>query len=109
MGASLSTSATFSSQCKTLKKVVRGFGILQEALSNINPVKGIKDSFGAKTLMSRAAIDVRPFSDQPGKAMDKWYDLGTNEWSHEEGTVSPTIPPALTSSTCTSELWRLCI
>jgi len=73
--------------------VVTGIGLLQEVFSNINLVKGVKDSFGAKTFMSRAALDVRPFSDQPGKPIDKWYDLGKNDWSHEEGTVSHVPPP----------------
>ena len=56
--------------------------------STINVIKGVKESFGAKTFMARTAIDVRPFSDQPGKPIDRWYDLGKNDWSYEEGTVS---------------------
>ena len=71
--------------------------------SSINLVKGVKESFGAKTFMARAAIDVRPFSNQPGKPIDKWYDLGKNDWSHEEGTVSYLQPCPLPP-----EVWQCC-
>ena len=60
----------------------------QEVLSTINIVKGIQNSFGAKTFMARAAVEIRPFLDQAGQELDKWYDLGRNHWSHEDGTVS---------------------
>ena len=61
---------------------------LQEVLSNINIVKGVKDSFGAKTFMGRVAIPVRPYYDKPGQSVTEWFDLGKQEWFHEDGTVS---------------------
>ncbi len=73
---------------------------VQEVFSSINLVKGVKESFGAKTFMSRVAIEVRPFSDQPGKPIDRWYDLGKNDWSHEEGTVSLHSSHKLTAHCC---------
>ena len=60
---------------------------LQEVLSNINVVKGLKDSFGAKTFMGRVAIPIRKYFDKPGECISDWYDLGKLDWSHEDGTV----------------------
>ena len=65
-----------------------GSVFVQEVLSTINIVKGIQNSFGAKTFMARAAVEIRPFLDEAGQEVDKWYDLGRNHWSHEDGTVS---------------------
>ena len=62
---------------------------MQEVFSTINIYKGIRDSFGAKSFMARSAVPIRPVYDENTKEVDKWYDLGKNEWSHEEGTVSP--------------------
>ena len=61
----------------------------QEVFSSINVIKGIRESFGAKSFMARTAVDIRPIYDDKGQEVDKWYDLGQNDWSHEEGTVSP--------------------
>ncbi len=56
---------------------------------HVNVVKGIKETFGAKTFMGRVAINVRQFSDRPGEMVEDWYDLGKGEWANEDGTVSP--------------------
>lgn len=61
---------------------------MQEVLSNINVVKGIKDSFGAKTFMGRVAIPVRPYYDKKGESVREWFELGKQEWANEDGTVS---------------------
>ena len=58
-----------------------------QELVHINVVKGLKDTFGAKTFMGRAAIPVRRFADRPGETIDDWYDLGKGDWSNEDGTV----------------------
>lgn len=67
---------------------------LQEVFSTINVFKGLRESFGAKSFMARTAVDIRPIYDEAGTEVDKWYDLGKNDWSHEEGTVS-SLPSAL--------------
>lgn len=65
-----------------------GGSCFQEVFSTINVVKGLKESFGATTFMARVAVPIRPFYNEAGREVDKWYDLGQNEWSHEDGTVS---------------------
>ncbi|CAL5218486.1 g172 [Coccomyxa viridis] len=57
-----------------------------EMVSHLNPLKGIKDTFGAKTFMGRAMIPIRPFADRPGEPVTDWYDLGKGEWSNDDGT-----------------------
>lgn len=54
---------------------------------HLNVVKGVKDTFGAKTFMGRAAIPVRPYMDRPSETVEDWFDLGKGEWSNEDGTV----------------------
>ncbi len=54
---------------------------------HINVVKGLKDTFGAKTFMGRAAVPIRPYADRPGETVEDWFDLGRGEWSNEDGTV----------------------
>lgn len=58
----------------------------KEVFSTINVFKGLRESFGAKSFMARTAVDIRPIYDEAGTEVDKWYDLGKNDWSHEEGT-----------------------
>ena len=67
--------------------------MVQEVFSTINVIKGLKESFGAKTFMARTAIDIRPLSNVAGTEVDQWYDLGKNDWSHEDGTVSLSLAP----------------
>lgn len=65
---------------------------LQE-LMHINVVKGIKDTFGAKTFMGRSLIPIRPFADRPGEPVTDWYDMGKGEWSNDDGTVRLPVSP----------------
>ena len=69
-------------------------------VTHLNVVKGIKDTFGAKTLMGRALIPLRPLADRPGEPVTDWYDLGKGEWSNDDGTVWP----AATSPGCDGAL-----
>lgn len=62
-------------------------------MTHLNVVKGIKDTFGAKTLMGRALIPIRPFADRPGEPVTDWYDLGKGEWSNDDGTVRLAVTP----------------
>jgi hypothetical protein len=59
-----------------------------QELMHLNVVKGIKETFGAKTFMGRALVPIRPFADRPGEPVTDWYDLGKGEWSNDDGTVS---------------------
>lgn len=59
-----------------------------QELMHLNVVKGIKETFGAKTFMGRALVPIRPFADRPGEPITDWYDLGKGEWSNDDGTVS---------------------
>ena len=59
----------------------------EQELVHINVVKGIKDTFGAKSFMGRAAVPIRPYADKPGETVEDWIDLGKGEWSNEDGTV----------------------
>ena len=43
--------------------------------------------------MARTAVEIRPIYDKAGTEVDKWYELGQNDWSHEEGTVRS--PPSV--------------
>lgn len=63
-----------------------------QELMHVNVVKGIKETFGAKTFMGRAAIPIRPFADRPGETVEDWYDLGKGEWANEDGTVRSPLP-----------------
>ena len=64
-----------------------GCWLLLQELMHINVVKGLKDTFGAKTFMGRAAVPIRPYADRPGETVEDWFDLGRGEWSNEDGTV----------------------
>ncbi len=70
-------------------------------MSHLNPLKGIKDTFGAKTFMGRAMIPIRPFADRPGEPVTEWYDLGKGEWSNDDGTVC--LLPLQSSKACVAE------
>lgn len=73
-------------------------------LSGLNPLQGLRDSFGSKTFMARCAVPIRPFYDKPGQLEEAWYDLGKRDWSDEDGTVShPTSP--CSPVTLVSHLW----
>jgi hypothetical protein len=54
---------------------------------HVNVVKGIRETFGAKSFMGRTAIPLRQFADRPGETVEDWYDLGKGEWANEDGTV----------------------
>ena len=66
---------------------------------HINVVKGIKDTFGAKSFMGRAAVPIRPYAEKPGETIEDWIDVGKGEWSNEDGTVRfPVVLPRLAPS-----------
>ncbi len=58
-------------------------------LVQVNLLKGVKESLGAKTFLGRVAIPLAPFCTIPGEETQVWYDLGRGEWGNEEGTVRP--------------------
>ena len=74
-------------QSTRIMHVMKLHAAVQE-LMHLNVVKGIKDTFGAKTFMGRALVPIRPFADRPGEPITDWYDLGKGEWSNDDGTVS---------------------
>ncbi|KAK9808833.1 hypothetical protein WJX72_004641 [[Myrmecia] bisecta] len=55
-------------------------------LLNVNVMKGLRESVGAKTFMGRAAVPLRPLL-TPGDPQEKdaWYDLGKKDWAAEGG------------------------
>ncbi len=54
----------------------------------VNFVKGVADTFNSKESMCKGAVFLRSVClDHPGETIERWFPLGTDDWSADDGPV----------------------
>jgi len=54
---------------------------IKELTGSINVFKNIRNMYGARELMGRVLVEMKPYSDRPGEEVEEEFDLGLQDWS----------------------------
>jgi hypothetical protein len=54
----------------------------------LNIIKNIRNVYGARELMGRAIVPMKPFCESTGSTIEQTHDVGLQDWSSIGGPVS---------------------
>lgn len=64
-----------------------------KSMLKVNVVKGIKDSVNSKELMCKGEVNLNDVCvSHPGETVDRWFPMGSDDWSADDGPVRPHTP-----------------
>ena len=63
---------------------------MKAMFKGVNIVKGLKDSVNSKELMCKGEVNLNDVCVcHPGETVDRWFPMGSEDWSADDGPVSP--------------------
>lgn len=64
-----------------------------KSLLKVNVVKGLKDAVNNKELMCKGEVNLNDVCvGHPGETVDRWFPMGSDDWSADDGPVRHPLP-----------------